>query len=85
MTIYTDSATVVVDVSTSGVEQHVHSDAATVVIDISASGVDIHGKPDFTGEGVAYNQFNTFEAEAQFDAEDFNQFEAKLRFGVFNA
>ena len=89
MAIYTDSATVPVAIAPSGVEAHTHFDAATVYIDIVPSGVDKFYKPDFTGEGQAFNQYSVLpfdELSLLLNQVDDNpRFEAKLRFGGLDA
>lgn len=89
MAIYTDSATALVDVTPSGSDLFVGSDSATVLIDLSTSGTETHTKPDFAGEGVAFNRFTHFDLEARFSFdEDFafnTRFNGVLRAGGLDA
>jgi hypothetical protein len=78
--VYTDSATVLVDIAVSGVDSRVIVDSATVRYAITPSGLEVHGRPDFTGEGLAFNRFTTWEAFQRFEAPEANErFTAVMR------
>lgn len=83
MTVYTDSATIVVHVGPVGTP---YEDTATIRVAVSVSGVDKLYSPDFTGEGVPYNQYGTWEGFSRYECDEANsRFNASLRFGAVNA
>lgn len=82
MSEYLDSGTVRVSIVPSGVSVLTGIDSATVNVDIVPSGIDKHLKPDFTGEGLAYNRFSAFEGFQRFEAEPMERFTTRLRFGA---
>ena len=82
MSEYLDSGTVLVSIVPSGVSVFTGTDSATVSVRITPSGLDEHFRPDFTGEGLAYNRFSAFEGFQRFEAEPVERFTTRLRFGA---
>ena len=79
MTDFLDSATVKVAITPSGVDRGPYTDSATVYFDIVVSSVEEHNRPDFTGEGLAHNRFETWEGFQRFEADANARFTGVMR------